>query len=249
MHVRFLIFVLLFLPTLSLAESSFTQNVADRPAMNTQDPYEDYNRAIYDFNMAFSDTVGEPVANAYNSVLPSPVKTGISNFFNNLKEPINTVNAFFQGNIQGGLTSFMRLSLNTTLGLFGLLDIATPAGLDYQKEDLGQTLYKWGVWSESSFIMMPIIGPYTTRELVGSSIDSFYNPTYPYLIQTDLQGRIILFLGEKFVDYTQIVYLAREVRQQPDPYIFMRESYLQHRLNLIYNGNPPAPNLDDFNFE
>ncbi|WP_235585199.1 VacJ family lipoprotein [Thiomicrospira sp. XS5] len=220
-----------------------------RPAMNSQDPYEDYNRAVYQFNMAFNDAVGEPVAGAYNRYVPTPARTGISNFFRNLKEPLNTVNAFFQGNVEAGLTSFMRLAINTTFGLFGILDVATPAGLTYEKEDLGQTLYKWGVWSEASFFMVPFIGPYTTRELVGGSIDAVYNPTYPYLIETDDVGRIMLFLGEKFVDYTQVITLMGEIRSQPDPYIFMRESYMQYRMHLIYNGNPPMPELDDFNFE
>ncbi|MGC9385591.1 MAG: MlaA family lipoprotein [Hydrogenovibrio sp.] len=220
-----------------------------QPAMNSQDPYEGWNRAIFDFNMAFNDAIGEPVADAYNDYVPVPARIGVRNFFQNLKEPLNVVNSVFQGDIEGTLTSFMRLALNTSFGFFGILDIATPAGLTYHKEDLGQTLYKWGVWSEASFFMVPILGPYTTRELVGGSIDSLYNPTYSYLIETDDIGRLSLFLGEKFVDYTQAMGLVTEMRAQPDPYIFMRESYMQYRQNLIYNGNPPAPNLDDFNFD
>lgn len=217
--------------------------------MNSEDPLENYNRAVYDFNIVFNDNIGEPVANTYNDYVPSPIKNGIENFFDNLNEPLNMFNAFLQGKGEVGLRSFMRFSLNTTLGLFGFIDIATPAGLEYQKEDLGQTLYTWGIWSETSFLMLPFIGPYTVRELVGGSIDSVYDPTYPYLIKTDFSGRVALFVGDKFIDYTQVVNLTDEMKQQPDPYIFMRESYLQYRTNLIYDGNPPAPDLDDFNFE
>ncbi|MBD3821099.1 MAG: VacJ family lipoprotein [Thiotrichales bacterium] len=216
--------------------------------MNDKDPYESYNRAVFAFNMEFNDAVGMPVANAYQNYVPSPARKGISNFFQNLKEPLNVVNALFQGKPKEALSSFMRFSINSTLGLAGLLDIATPAKLKYQQEDLGQTLYKWGVWDKSSFIMLPILGPYTTRELVGGSIDSVYNPTYPYVIQTDLSGRALLFVGSKFVDYTKVVNLTGEMKSQPDPYIFMRESYMQYRTNLIYDGNPPQPKLDDFDF-
>lgn len=234
-----------FIFTLLMAYPVFA---AKAPPMNSQDPYEDYNRAIYGFNMTFSDYIGEPIANGYNHIVPSEVRKGIGNFFQNLKEPLNIVNAGLQGKGKVALTSFMRLAINTTFGLFGLLDIATPAKLQYQNEDLGQTLYAWGMWTESSFIMMPIIGPYTTRELVGGGIDSLYNPTYPHLIKTDDEGRIGMFVAEKFVDYAKIIYLTDEMKRQPDPYIFMRESYMQYRTNLIYDGNPPQPKLEDFDF-
>lgn len=254
---RFLTLTVFFIG-LSMPFSSHAYDILEEPTdpkaeklppMNDVDPYEGYNRAIYRFNVGFNDIIGEPVATSYNDYVPSPLKTGISNFFNNLKEPLNITNAFLQGKGEAGFSSLMRLSLNTTLGFFGLIDIATPAGLQYQKEDLGQTLYTWGFWTESNFIMMPIIGPYTTRELVGGSVDAAYNPTYPYLIKTDLAGKVGLFIGEKFVDYTKIVHLTDEMKAQPDPYIFMRESYLQYRTNLIYDGNPPQPDLDDFDFE
>ncbi len=240
---KFIIYlILLSFSSIILAESN--------SPMNDEDPYEGYNRAVYEFNVGFNDYIGEPVVNAYNDYLPSPLKTGISNFFQNLKEPLNIVNAGLQGKAEVALSSFMRLAINTTFGLFGILDIASEAGLEYQKEDLGQTLYVWGFWEESSFFMVPILGPYTTRELVGGTVDASYNPTYPYLIKTDTQGRILLFVGEKFVDYTKVVNLTDEMKSQPDPYIFMRETYLQYRTNLIYDGNPPEPEeLDGFDFE
>ena len=216
--------------------------------MNTEDPFEDFNRSIYNFNIGFNDVIGEPIANVYNK-LPDPVLTGISNFFQNLGEPLNIINALLQGKPEVGLNSIMRFSLNSTFGLFGLIDIAKETGLDYQKEDFGQTLYKWGIWQESSFIIIPFVGPYTTRELLGSSLDAGYDPIYPYIIKTDTQGKIGIFVAGKFVDYSKIVHLSGEMRNQPDPYIFMRESYLQYRTNLIYDGNPPEVEMDDFDFE
>lgn len=229
-----------------------SNNAEPRPietVMNSEDPFEDFNRAMFDFNMGFNDTIGKPVANAYNGVLPQPVRTGIDNFFDNLTTPVSAINCFLQGKGEDGLSEIMRFSINTTFGLFGLLDIAEPAGLEAKDEDLGQTLYTWGVWDESSYLVLPFVGSYTTRELLGSSGDSVYNPVYPNVIKTDEEGRVWMFLGDKFIDYTQVVKLIDDMNNQPDPYVFSRESYLQYRTNLIYDGNAPQPALDDFNFE
>lgn len=248
-------FITIFLQTYQVnADEDLYQIIAEIRAenakqslepMNSKDPYEDYNRAVFNFNLGFNDLIGEPIANAYN-VLPNPVTTGIANFMQNLGEPLNVINALLQGKVEVALSSFMRFSLNSTLGLFGLIDIADEAGLKYQKEDLGQTLYTWGMWQESSFIMIPFIGAYTTRELIGASIDSTYNPTYTHIIK---ENEIGFFIGRKFVDYAKVVHLVGEMKKQPDPYIFMRESYLQHRTNLLYDGHPPVPEMDDFDFE
>jgi len=244
------LFIFLTISNLSYANTDFP---SPQPpfiqAMNPQDPYESYNRSIFKFNMAFNDAIGAPVAKSYNRVVPDPIKKGFSNFFNNLKEPLSMINALLQGKPKEGLSTLMRFAINSTFGLFGLLDIGTPAGLNEQDEDLGQTLAVWGVWENSNFIMLPFLGPFTTRELVGGTIDSVYNPVYPYVIDTNLNGRSALYLGGKFIDYTKIVNLTSEMNQQPDPYIFMRESYLQHRTNLIYDGHPPQPPMDDFDFE
>jgi len=238
----YLLSIFLFLPAIGFAQGSNT-------ATNNQDPYENFNRAMFQFNLHFHNVIGKPLVEGYKTVVPSPARTGVSNFFNNLNEPLNIVNALLQGEIESSLSSFMRFTINSTFGLLGLIDIATPAGLPYQKEDLGQTLAVWGWWTESNYIMLPLVGPYTTRDLLGRVADSSYNPSYNDIIQTDCYGQFYLFVAESFDDYTKVEMLLAEVKQQPDPYIFMRESYLQYRTNLIYNGNPPAPDLDDFNFE
>jgi len=217
--------------------------------MNPEDPYEKFNRVMFDFNMGFNDTIGRPVANVYNSALPQPAKTGISNFFDNLGTPISAVNCFLQGKVEDGLSEIMRFSLNSTFGLLGLIDIAEPAGLEAKNEDLGQTLYHWGVWDQSSYLVLPIVGSYTTRELFGGIADSSYDPVYPHVIDTDTEGRVLIYMSDKFVDYTKVVKLLEDMKTQPDPYVFSRESYLQFRTNRIYDGAAPQPALDDFNFE
>ena len=217
--------------------------------MNTEDPYEDFNRAMFDFNMRFNDSIGRPVVNAYQGVLPQPARTGISNFFDNLSTPVSAINCFLQGKAEDGFSEIMRFTINSTFGLFGLLDIAEPAGLSAKDEDFGQTLYHWGFWDNSSYLVMPFIGPFTTRELFGSASDSVYDPVYPYMIDTDTQGRVTLYLVNAIDQYSEAMKFIDDLKNQPDPYIFSREAYLQHRTNLIYDGNPPQPSLDDFNFE
>jgi len=220
------------------------------PAMNSKDPYESFNRVMFDFNMDFNDTVGKPIADAYNGILPQPARTGIDNVFDNLKTPLSAINCFLQGKVEDGLSEIMRFSINSTFGLFGLLDIAEPAGLEAKKEDLGQTLYHWGVWTESNYLVLPIIGSYTTRELVGSGVDSVYDPVYRTVLKdAEISDRAMIYMGDKFVKYTKVVKLLEDIKTQPDPYVFSRESYLQYRTNQIYDGKAPQPVLDDFNFE
>lgn len=235
--------------TVAVQADDNTHEIKKGLPMSSEDPYESFNRAIFDFNMDFNETVGTPLANVYNGVLPQPVRTGIDNFFSNLAVPLSTINSFLQGNVEDGLTGVMRFTINSTFGLFGLLDIATPAGLEAKNEDLGQTLYHWGVWNETHYLVLPFVGSYTMRELVGSAGDSTYDPIYPYAINTDLEGRALISTSGKFVAYTKIVGLVADLKNQPDPYIFARESYLQYRTNLIYDGKAPNANLDDFNFD
>jgi len=217
--------------------------------MNAEDPYEDFNRAMFDFNMSFNDTIGKPVVNAYNGILPQPARTGISNVFDNLTTPVSAINCFLQGKVEDGFSEVMRFALNTTFGLFGLLDIADPAGLEAKDEDFGQTLYHWGAWDNSSYLVLPILGPYTTRSLTGGVVDSSYDPVYNSLIETDAQGRVLIYTANGLVQFSKISDLIEEIKQQPDPYVFSRESYLQLRTNDIYDGNAPQADLDDFDFE
>lgn len=215
-------------------------------AMNSVDEYESFNRSVYGFNLAFHDTIGEPVTGIYSDYVPSPIQTGLKNFFSNLTVPLDIVNSVLQGKAEQSMESFMRFVINSTFGFGGLLDIATPAGLAKKNEDFGQTLFVWGFWDEATFVMLPLLGPRTTRNLVGSATDITVDPIYS-LANLDL-SQTATVVGNTFVGYSEITPLIEAVRMQPDPYIFMRESYLQYRTNLIYDGNPPKADLDDFDF-
>jgi len=253
MKFKIKLFILLFTFSTFTVANEVNYVEIDQPltvyAINDQDPYESFNRTMFDFNMAFNDSIGKPVVDTYEFIFPKPIKTGFNNFFSNLGDPLSSLNSFLQGNVEDGLSSFMRFAINSTFGLFGILDIATPSGLEKINEDFGQTLYVWGIWKESNYIVLPFLGPYTTRSLVGTSVDGYLNPIYPNIIDTDDSGRFWLFLGGNFVSYVKIMKIIDDLDNQPDPYIFARESYLQYRTNLLYDGNPPEADLDDFDFE
>ena len=250
------IFIMVLLTT-SLYSANALSNVLEaneeavnKPApMSDNDPYESFNRIMFDFNMGFNDTIGMPVANAYNGVIPQPIRTGVSNVFDNLQTPLSAINCFLQGKPEDGLSEIMRFTINSTFGLFGLLDIAEPAGLEPKQEDLGQTLYHWGLWNESNYLVLPFIGPYTTRSLMGNAIESSYDPVYNNILDIENSERTAIYISSAFVKYTSVVKLLEDIKTQPDPYVFSRESYLQYRTNLIYDGKAPQPALDDFNFE
>lgn len=216
---------------------------------NSEDKFENFNRNIFAFNMGFHDYIGEPVTHAYKKGVPKPAQTAVSNFFINLKMPLNMTNNFLQGNFEKGLGDFMRFSVNTVFGLGGLLDIATPAGLPYEKTDFGHTLYKWGVWEESSFIMVPFLGAYTVRDLFGKGVEYSQDPTFSYIIQTTTQGHIAFSIADGFDNYVQVTDLVDLLKTMPDPYVFYRESYFQQRARILNNGVTMIQPLDDFDFD
>ena len=209
------------------------------------DPYEHFNRSMLEFNMGVHRTIGRPVARAYDS-LPPPAQKGIHNFFTNLTVPWTVINDLLQGKGEKAATDFMRFAINTVFGLGGVLDIASEAGMTYQKEDLGQTLYVWGVWTEAHFIVLPLLGPYTTREAAGAGVQMTWDPVYDALLQADGDVKMAMRLLDATRSYAENAVLLDQLESQPDPYIFLREAYYQHRLNLIYDGQPPVPqDIDD----
>ena len=215
---------------------------------NQNDPYEAFNRKMFAFNLALHHSIGKPLITAYDA-LPSPVRTGVHNFVTNLGTPLTVVHDLLQGKGEKAATDFMRFVINTVFGLGGLLDIATEAGITYQPEDLGQTLYVWGVWDEASYLMLPVLGPYTTREAVGSAVDGWTDPVYTAILDTNGNVQLALRTLDGVDSYARVQPLLDQVEGQPDPYIFVRESYLQHRMGLLYDGQPPQPDIDDIDLE
>lgn len=200
------------------------------------DPYEHWNRQVFSFNEAVDENVLQPVARGYVYVTPDPVRTGVRNFFNNLRDVWSTVNLFLQGRFGEGATAIMRVSMNTTFGLAGLIDIATPMRLERPNEDLGQTLGVWGV-GPGAYIVWPFLGSSTVR-------DSFDIPP-SYMLSSgmlvDDEGAQFALAGLNLVSLRADLLAAGDLVSDIalDKYAFIRDAYLQRRQNLIYDGEPP----------
>ncbi|HKK06169.1 MAG TPA: VacJ family lipoprotein [Gammaproteobacteria bacterium] len=207
------------------------------------DPLEPFNRQVYAFNSDFDTKIGKPVAESYQRHVPSPVRTGVSNFFSNLNDVVVIVNDLLQ--LKGGqaASDTLRFSVNTVFGLFGLLDIATPSGLPKHDEDFGQTLGYWGVGT-GPYIVLPFLGPNDARDTVGLVGDSYANPLWDVRSTNTKWGLVAL----RAVDTRASLLKASRVLQQAalDPYVFVRDAYLQRRRSLVYDGNPPREKFEDF---
>lgn len=206
------------------------------------DPYESWNRKVFAFNEVVDENVMQPVARGYVAITPEPVRTGVRNFFNNLRDVWSTANLFLQGRFGEGATAIMRVSVNTTLGLAGLIDIATPMRLDRPNEDIGQTLGVWGV-GPGAYIVWPLLGPSTIR-------DSFdIPPTVAFTGSSFAQG----WAAEWAVAGVNFISLRAQLLDAGgliddialDKYAFMRDAYLQRRHSLVYNGEPPEEDEEE----
>lgn len=214
------------------------------PEEDDRDPFQRFNRAMFTFNDKFDRYLARPVAEAYQDVTPRPIRTGISNFFSNLFQPTVVINDLLQGKVKRAGADTGRFLVNTTVGVLGLFDVATPMGLPKNNEDLGQTFGWWGI-EPGPYLVLPFFGPRNARDAFGMVGDWYTDPvTYVDSDTTRWSTR-----GVGFVD-TRAQYLgASDVLEQAaggDPYIFMREAYRQRRRNQVYDGNPPP---EPFPFE
>ena len=208
---------------------SITNNVA---ADENDDPLEPINRVIFEFNEVVDDNILEPVAKGYKYVTPDPVEKGVSNFFSNLGE-INTIaNDLLQLKFQQAAKDSLRFFVNSTIGVLGIFDVATPLGLSKNKEDFGQTLGFWGV-PNGPYLVLPFLGPSTFRDAPGTLVDYEVSPI-EQLHHEERQALRLINIVEtraKLLRATKILDTAAK-----DKYIFIRESYLQKRESLVRDG-------------
>lgn len=209
---------------------------------NTKDPLEPVNRKVFAFNMAADKYVIRPTAVGYTKVVPVPIRKGVHNFFSNLTYPTVFINDALQGKFMQSGEDFGRFLINTTLGVGGVMDVASKFGYQENDEDLGQTLGTWGV-GEGWYLMVPVIGPSTNRDLVGTVGDNWTEPLQ-YVDGLDLYDRIIIYAIQGIDTRSRLLDFDSILAQQLDPYVFMRTVYLERRQNLQYDGNPPPPDLD-----
>ena len=209
-----------------------------------RDPIEGLNRAIYKFNDGFDRILFKPVAKGYQTVTPDPVDKGVSNFFGNLEDIVTTVNDLLQFKFRQGGSDATRVLVNSTIGILGLIDVASGMGFDKHDEDFGQTLGYWGVGT-GPYLMLPIIGPHTLRHTVGRIVDaSVLDPIY-YVDHIPTRNSMIAL---KAVDQRADLLGATSVLEEAalDRYDFIKESYYQQRENAISNGELTFPEEESF---
>lgn len=211
------------------------------------DPFEQVNRSVHRFNDALDRNLLKPVAEVYDDIVPGFVSTGVSNFFSNLDDVLVLINDVLQAKPGQAASDLSRIVWNTTVGLFGLIDVATPLDLPKHNEDFGQTLGYWGV-NPGPYLVLPLLGPSTVRDGTGSLGSWYVDPmaevspdyaTYWSAVAVDaVDTRAGLLGASRLLEQAAL-----------DPYVFTREAYLQHRRNLVYDGKPPPPDFDIFDEE
>lgn len=209
---------------------------ASGPRANPADPFEPFNRGVTGFNDKVDEAVLVPVATAYQRVLPSMVRTGVSNFFGNLGDVWSFANSVAQLKLQNSAETFMRVNVNTFFGLGGLLDIATEAGIDRHEEDFGQTLGRWGVGA-GPYVVLPLLGPSTLRDTAALPVDRAGSVLGN---MNDVAWRNSLSVLEVVDTRAKYLRAGRLLDDAAlDKYTFTRDAFLQHRRNDVYDGNPP----------
>ena len=205
---------------------------------NPRDPYEGFNRAVFSFNDTVDTYALKPVATVYRDVTPSFVQTGVGNFFGNLGDAWTAVNNLLQGKGEAGMTDITRFALNSTLGILGLFDIASEAGLQKHKEDFGQTLGTWGV-SSGPYLMLPLLGPSTVRDTVALPAD-FAGNIWSYKTPVHVRN---IGTGVNLIDTRASLLDATSMLEDAalDRYEFIRDGYMQRRESQIHpDGDGPA---------
>ncbi|MFH2139711.1 MAG: VacJ family lipoprotein [Pseudomonadota bacterium] len=227
----------MLLTSLLMAGCGTINSTASTPQ---EDPFESFNRGVYKFNDKLDQAVVKPVAQGYDKVVPSPVKIMVGNFFSNLDDVVVTANDLLQLKFKQAASDGARVVFNSTFGLFGLINITDR--LEKHNEDFGQTLGYWGVPS-GPYLVLPILGPSSIRDGTGRYTDSYLSvisntkhvPTRNSAWALEgLDTRAGLLEQEKVLDDAII-----------NRYSFIRDAYLMHRQNLVYDGNPPRQKFDD----
>jgi phospholipid-binding lipoprotein MlaA len=207
-----------------------------------EDPWQGLNRGIYQVNDTLDRAALKPVAKGYHKITPRWFRTGVGNFFANLAYPSTIINQFLQGKPGMGTRDAGRSLLNSTIGIAGLLDVATPLGLLANDEDFGQTLAVWGVGS-GPYVTLPLFGPSSVRDAPSRVFDYFLGPLVyldvPWETEWAMRGLDIVH------SRSELLPLDATLQSAFDPYAFVRDAWVQQREYAIYDGNPPPETLED----
>ena len=217
-----------------------------------KDPLESFNRAIYKFNDVADGVIIKPVSKGYKNIAPKFVVKGVNNFFNNIRDVVTVINELLQGKIEYATNSTGRILVNSTIGVLGFIDVHSISGGERRKEDFGQTLGYWGV-SQGAYLVLPFVGPSTTRDAVGFVTDTLVFDPISYInnVRGRNQVRIVQFIDAR----TELLNASSILDEASlDSYAFQRDAYLQYRDALVSDN--PSGEIDytdtassDYNFE
>lgn len=222
--------VLLSLTCLFVGCASIPAGVEPSP----RDPWEPFNRSVFEFNEGLDTYLLKPVVAAYRFILPEIVREGIYNFFSNYSDIYTALQNLLQGKPDYAFNDIMRVAVNTIFGLGGLMDVATPGGLEKHKEDWGQTFGVWGIPS-GPYVVLPFFGPSTVRDTFGTAADLETDYLFKYIPDVGLRNSIT---GLRVVNARNTYYEAGDLLDGAaiDKYSFLRDAYLQRREYQINEG-------------
>jgi phospholipid-binding lipoprotein MlaA len=213
------------------------QGCATVQTADVRDPWESMNRSVYQFNDVVDAVAIKPAAQLYVKVLPSFVRAGVGNFFGNLGDVWSMANSALQLKGQATVETFMRINVNTFLGLGGVLDVATEMRLEKRKEDFGQTLGYWGV-KPGPYVVLPLLGPSTLRDTLALPLDMRGDASQQFSDEATRNALTVTRVLDIRSGLLQTVDVVKAASL--DPYSFVRDGFLQKRRNDIYDGNPPS---------
>lgn len=238
--VLLLLCAVLFTGCATIAKND-QSNLADQNP-NSIDPYENVNRKFYKITDTLDRHILEPVANVYIKYVPSPLRRSIGNFYDNAGYPNVILNTFLQGKVRRGFEDTLRLAVNSTIGVGGLFDMATPLGLMQHDEDFGQTLAVWGL-NSGAYLFVPFHGPSSSRDILNIPVGMVTNALF-YISSAAIFAPIgVLAIIDKRSRFSEPMIIRDQIAL--DPYLFVREASLQRRKHQIYDGDPPPESYED----
>ena len=209
----------------------FSCNLAKAEGANTEDPYEHFNRAMFNFNDFLDRVILKPIATLYTQIMPKPLFQGVSNFFANIDTIPVVANDFLQGNFYQATSDAWRLGINSTIGIIGFFDVASRMGLEPNYEDFGLTLAQWG-YKDTYYLVLPFFGPSTFRDALGMPVNYYGLSIYPYVHPPIRRYELYAWaVVAKRADYLSYDRVYQQVAI--DKYAFMRNAYMQRRAYLI----------------
>ncbi len=222
------------------AEEALASSSADK------DPWEGFNRRMFSFNDFLDRAILKPVAKGYSKVTPKFMRSGVSNFFRNLRQPVTAANLLLQGHPIQAASATGRFAFNAVFGIGGLFDPASAAEIPFRERDFGQTLAQWG-WGDSRYLVLPIFGPTTVRDGIGSGVSTTVSPV-SWLAKREGAGVSILYGVDARASFLP---MESYLEGAADPYLLIRDAYLQRRHCQVVDCSEEVPDylLPDYDYE